>query len=169
MRKSHLATTCAVLAGLSFGQSQVSYAGWFGQMNGAGFGLANANVTPAGGVNVPAQNSSTGPSAAINPLSANPLTGGAYKTVKALPPGASSQLGGLPGYVWKGSSAVSGGAIADNATIEGLTDVTPATTATVSLNADFNPDTRDFTFNGISTDGSAVFVKIFTTPDTQTF
>jgi len=168
MRRNHLATGCAALACLSLAESQVTFAGWSGQMNGTGFGRATANVTSVAGVGAAATITTQGPSAGINPTPG-------YTASALLPAGSSasttSLIKGSAGYIWQATTFATGGDKTDNATIEGLTDVTPAPFASLFLSTSVTTDnnnTRTLHFDGIATDGTAIFLQVFQDAGFQT-
>lgn len=166
MSRSRLVTGCAVLAGLSFGNSQVALGGWSGQMNGTGLGRAAVNVTSATGN---AGSAATG--IVSSPSAAMKVTEG-FKAGAPLPSGSSlstsSLVKGLPGYIWQASTYATGGDRTDSLTIQSMFTIVPQPFAFLTMNAFVGPDPNGpgmvLNLNGIATGGTALLLRGFDWP-----
>jgi hypothetical protein len=176
MKKSKLITSCAVLAGLSFSQSQVALAGWSGQMNGIGIGRTTANVTSASGAPSTATSITSAPGQSLSAAVKQIPQPTGYSAFNPLPTGAngatSALIKGLPGYIWQASTYAIGGDRTDNETIQAMADIAPAPFAQLSISItiteDFDNNTRTLNVAGLATGGTALFVEAFQTgPTTQ--
>jgi hypothetical protein len=132
---------CALAAGMVIGHGQMTWAGWTGSMNGAGYGKAKVNVTSSTSVsNSVATTNMFFPSAAMSNYVGYVFGG-------RLPNGSSpltlARILGKAGYVWQATTVAKNGDKTDNSELQGFViPVSPLSTTTLEV-TDFSMDTSD--------------------------